>query len=69
MAIYYLIRGNTIEQEIDTEDVAVIALPLVGGGNAVSLLNRAHVIAILDRTGWDVAQFIDYMGLVDAREV
>jgi len=68
MAIYYLIRGNTIEQEIDS-DTAVTALPLLGGGNAVSLLNQVHVIAIMNRTGLNAAQIIDYLGLVDEREV
>ena len=68
MATYYLIRGNTIEQEIDT-DTAVTALPLLGGAGAVSLLNLAHFLAIMNRTGKSAAEIIDYLGLVDEREV
>ncbi len=67
MSVYYLIRGNTIEQEIDS-DTAVTALPLLGGAGAISLLNRAHFLAIMNRTGLSAAQIIDYLGLVDERE-
>lgn len=68
MTIFYLIRGNTIEQEIDTNDTGNIALPLMGGVNACSLLNREHFIEIMSRTGKSAAEIIDYLGLVDERE-
>lgn len=67
MAIFFLIRGNRITQEIDSEDIAVTALPLFGGGAAVSLLNKAHVIALMGRFNRTATQVIDDLGLVDER--
>ena len=67
MAVYYLIVGNKIKQEIDTDDEGNIALPLMGGANACSLLNRAHIISLMNRGGLTASQVIDYMGLVDER--
>ena len=68
MAVFYLIRGKTIIAEIDTEDIAVIALPLLGGELKMSLLNRSHVLAMMNRLDWTAEEFIENFGLVDERE-
>jgi len=68
MAVYYLIRGNAIISEIDAEDVAVVALPLIGGANKMSLINRAHILYIMNKFNRTAAQIIDDLGLVDERE-
>ncbi len=67
MAIYYLIVGNRITQEIDTADVDVTVLPILGSPNVISLLNRAHIVALMNNTGWTVQQTINRLGLVDER--
>jgi len=67
MPVYYLIVGNTIKQEIDT-DTGVIALPILEGDRAVSLLNKAHVLALMNNGGWNASQVINKLGLVDLRE-
>jgi len=68
MAIFYLIRGNEIVAEIDTEDVAVVALPLMGGAQNMSLLYQGHVLAIMNKFNRTAAQIIGDLGLVDMRE-
>lgn len=67
MAIFYLIIGNEIRAEIDDENVAVTALPLMGGAQAASLLNRAHVITLMNRFNRTATQIISDLGLVDKR--
>jgi hypothetical protein len=69
MPVYYLIVGNRIKQEIDTADGDVTALPILDSARAVSLLNRQHVIALMNNEGWTAQQVIDKLGLVDEREV
>lgn len=68
MAIYYLIRGNTITAEIDTQDAGVVALPLMAGGQNISLINRAHILAIMNKFNRTAGQIVDDLGLVDERE-
>lgn len=68
MTVYFLIVGNKIRQEIDADDDDVVALPLMESGSAMSLINRAHIIALMNRMGWTAAEVIDRLGLVDERE-
>jgi hypothetical protein len=67
MPVYYLIVGNRITQEINTADVDVTVLPILGGTNVISLLNRAHIVALMNNTGWTVRQVINRLGLIDER--
>lgn len=67
MAVYYLIVGNRITQEINTADVDVTVLPILGGTSVMSLLNRTHIVALMNNTGWTVQQVINRLGLVDER--
>jgi hypothetical protein len=69
MPVYYLIVGNRITQEIDTADTDVVALPILDSARAVSLLNRQHIIALMNNTGWTAQQVIDRLGLIDERDI
>lgn len=67
MTVYYLIQVNRVTHEIDTDGGAVTALPLLAGGQAKSLINRAHILALMSRFNRTAAQIIDDLGLIDER--
>ena len=64
--IYYLIRGNQVIAAIDSTG-SVVALPLLGGGDAMSLMSQLHVQALMDSQGWTAAQALDALNLADLR--
>ena len=67
MPVYFWIVGDEIRSEIDSADTDVTALPLLEAGSAMSLINKAHIVALMNRMGWTAAQVIDRLGLVDER--
>ena len=58
MTVYYLIVGKAITREINTANTDVTALPL---------LDRVHIIALMNRLELTAAEVIESMGLVDER--
>ena len=66
MTKYYLVVGNTITQTLDTTAGDVIALPLMEDAKAMSLINQAHVAAIMKATGATTSQIIARLGLTNA---
>lgn len=66
MSIHYLIRGNQVIGDVDSGG-SVVALPLFGGGDVMSLLNHAHAQALMSSQGWTVAQALEALGLSDLR--
>ena len=69
MAILYLMRGKEIIAEIDTEDRAVVALPLLGGADAFSLVNAETIKDIGLANGKTETQIFSDANLVDARGI
>ena len=67
MPIYYLVVGNTIKQEIDTDDTDVTVLPILDSARAVSLINRQHITALMSNTGLTTDQVVSKLGLIDER--
>ena len=67
MATYYLIVGDRVQEEITRGQGAVTALPLLDEMRAVSLLNRRHVLALMNRFGLTAAEILAALGLVDER--
>jgi len=69
MPTYFLIVGNKIKQELDTSATDVTALPLMESARTMSLINKQHIIALMNRMEWTAEQVIDRLGLVDERDV
>jgi hypothetical protein len=69
MPTYFLIVGDKIKQELDTSDTDVTALPLMESARAMSLINKQHIIALMNRMEWTAEQVVDRLGLVDERDV
>ena len=67
MTVYYLIVGNKIKQEIDAGDTDVTVLPILDSARACSLLNRAHIIALMNKYNRTANQIIGDLGLTDER--
>lgn len=66
MSVHYLIRGNQVISEIDSSG-DVVALPLLGGGDVMSLLNQAHAQALMASQAWTAAEALAALGLADLR--
>lgn len=64
---YYLIRGNQIVGTIDANAAGLIGLPLLGGGDPMSLLNVQHAHALMESQGWTGADALAALGLADLR--
>lgn len=65
---YYLIEGNEVQQKLELEVGARIALPLLGGKQERSVVNQKQFDALRINEGWTEAQVIEKFGLVDERE-
>jgi len=68
MAVFYLIRGNQIIAEIDTEDIAVVALPLLGGEDGFALVPAQFADNIAAANDKTTDQILSEGQLVDERE-
>lgn len=66
MTKYYLIRGSQLIGTIDTIG-DVIALPLFGGGDPMSLLNETHALNLMSNLSLTAAQALAALGLADLR--
>lgn len=66
MATYYLIRGDHLIGTIDSIG-DVIALPLFGGGDPMSLLNEQHALNLMTNLSLTAAQALAALGLSDLR--
>jgi hypothetical protein len=66
MTKYYLIRGDHVLSTIDSIG-DVIALPLFGGGDPMSLLNEQHAANLMANLSLTAAQALAAMGLSDLR--
>jgi hypothetical protein len=66
MAKFYLIRGNHVLSTIDSIG-DVIALPLFGGGDPMSLLNEQHALNLMANLSLTAAQALAALGLSDLR--
>lgn len=62
MAKYLVIAGNEIVSTIDTVATNVIALPLFGGGDSMSLVNTEHLKLIQSNLTVRPRQAIEAMG-------
>jgi len=68
MTKYYLIRGEQIISSIDSDGGDVIALPLLGGGDAMSLLNEGHAHNLMANLGLTAAEALAALGVADLRD-
>ena len=68
MTRYYLIRGEQIISTIDSDGGDVIALPLLGGGDAMSLLNEQHAHNLMANLGLTAAEALMALGVADLRD-
>lgn len=67
MAEYYLIRGNQIISELDISPSDAIALPVLGGGDDMSLLSKAHAQNLMGNLNLTAQEALDALGLSDLR--
>jgi len=65
MATYYLIRGNQIVNEIDTAYGDVVAMPVLAGGDNMSLLNKWHALNLMANLNLTAAEALAALGIVD----
>ena len=68
MPKYYLIRGEQIIGAIDSDGGDVIALPLLGGGDAMSLLNEQHASNLMANLGLTAHEALAALGMADLRD-
>jgi len=68
MTRYYLIRGEQIISTIDSDGGDVIALPLLGGGDAMSLLNEQHAHNLMANLSLTAAEALAALGVADLRD-
>lgn len=68
MATYYLIRGDQIIATIDAGDVDRIALPLLGGGDDMSLFNEQHAQNLMANLNLTPAEALSALGVADLRD-
>ena len=68
MAIYYVIRGNQVVTKIDTSAGDVVALPVLGGGDAMSLINQEHATNLMSNLSLTKQQALDALGIGDITE-
>ena len=67
MAKYYLIKNDSLLAELDAEQATVIALPLLRGGDSMSLLNETHANNLMANLNLTAAQALAALGLSDTR--
>lgn len=65
MATFYLIRGDQIISTIDGGVGASIAVPLFAGGDAMSLLNKAHSDNLMSNLSLTPAEALEALGVAD----
>ena len=68
MTRYYLIRGEQIISTIDSDGGDVIALPLLGGEDAMSLLNEQHAANLMTNLGLTAHGALAALGVADLRD-
>ena len=68
MTTYYLIRGDTIVATIEAAKKDRVALPLLGGGEPMSLMNATHAETLMGNTGAAMDAALAMMGIVDMQE-
>jgi len=68
MTRYYLIRGEQIIATIDSDGGDVIALPLLGGGDAMSLLNEQHATNLMTNLSLTAHEALAALGVADLRD-
>ena len=68
MTRYYLVRGEQIISTIDSDGGDVIALPLLAGGDAMSLLNEGHAINLMSNLGLSAVEALAALGVADLRD-
>ena len=64
---YYLIRGDQIIATLEG-DGSVVALPLLGGGDAMSLMNEQHTTNLMDNLELTAAEALAALGIADLRD-
>ena len=68
MTRYYLIRGEQIISSIDSDGGDVIALPLLAGGDAMSLLNEQHASNLMANLALSRDEALAALGMADLRD-
>jgi len=68
MTRYYLIRGEQIISTIDSDGGDVIALPLLAGGDAMSLLNEQHAANLMSNLDLTAHGALAALGVADLRD-
>ncbi|HUW11668.1 MAG TPA: hypothetical protein VM537_18190 [Anaerolineae bacterium] len=68
MTKYYLIRGEQIISTIDSDGGDVIALPLLAGGDAMSLLNEQHAQNLMANLALSRDEALAALGMADLRD-
>ena len=65
MTTYYLIRDNQIVSTIDTAYGDVVAMPVLAGGDNMSLLNKWHALNLMANLNLTAAEALAALGIVD----
>jgi len=65
---YYLIRGDQIISTIDADGGDVVAIPLLGGGDAMSLMSEQRALNLMSNLDLTAAEALAEMGIADLRE-
>jgi hypothetical protein len=68
MTNYYLIRGDQIISTIDSDGGDVLALPLLCGGDAMSVMNEQHAQNLMDNLSLSPAEALAALGIADLRD-
>ena len=67
MMTYYLIRGDQLISTLDAAAGNVVALPLLGGGDPMSLMNAEHASNLMANLGLGAPEALAALGVADLR--
>jgi len=67
MATYYLIRGTQIVATVETT-AGLVCMPILGGGDAMSLINQAHAQNLMSNLDLSASEALAALGVADLRE-
>ena len=65
MTTYYLIRGDQVVSTIPAAAGDVVAIPVLAGGDNMSLLNKWHALNLMANLNLTAAEALAALGIVD----